>query len=36
MARAPRKIEPNREYDPFAPLYNRHWGADYRADVFIQ
>jgi SAM-dependent methyltransferase len=23
------KIEPNREYDPFARLYNRHWGADY-------
>src|SRR4051812_25559553 len=19
----------NREYDPFARLYNRHWGADY-------
>ena len=23
------QIEPNREYDPFARLYNRHWGADY-------
>lgn len=26
-------IERNREYDPFARLYNRHWGADYRAEV---
>jgi len=23
------QIERNREYDPFARLYNRHWGADY-------
>jgi SAM-dependent methyltransferase len=23
------EIAPNREYDPFACLYNRHWGADY-------
>src|SRR5579863_10229238 len=26
-------VEPNREYDPFARLYNRHWGADYRVEV---
>jgi SAM-dependent methyltransferase len=26
-------FEPNREYDPFARLYNRHWGADYRIEV---
>jgi SAM-dependent methyltransferase len=26
-------IELNREYDPFARLYNRHWGADYRIEV---
>jgi SAM-dependent methyltransferase len=32
MARRAR-IERNTEYDPFAPLYNRHWGADYRAGV---
>lgn len=25
--------ELNREYDPFAKLYNRYWGADYRADT---
>ncbi|MDP9170450.1 MAG: class I SAM-dependent methyltransferase [Acidobacteriota bacterium] len=24
----------NNEYDPFARLYNRHWGADYRAEAF--
>ncbi len=28
-----RPVEPNREYDPFARLYNRSWGADYRAEV---
>jgi SAM-dependent methyltransferase len=28
-----KQIERNREYDPFARLYNRHWGADYRAEV---
>ncbi|HEX4275244.1 MAG TPA: class I SAM-dependent methyltransferase [Bryobacteraceae bacterium] len=31
-ARAPR-IKRNREYDPFARLYNRHWGADYRLEA---
>jgi SAM-dependent methyltransferase len=24
----------NNEYDPFARIYNRHWGADYRAEAF--
>jgi SAM-dependent methyltransferase len=24
----------NNEYDPFAKFYNRHWGADYRAEAF--
>lgn len=24
----------NNEYDPFARLYNRHWGADYHAEAF--
>ena len=27
------RIERNREYDPFARLYNRHWGADYRVEA---
>jgi SAM-dependent methyltransferase len=27
------KIERNREYDPFAPIYNRYWGEEYRANV---
>jgi SAM-dependent methyltransferase len=26
-------ITPNTEYDPFARLYNRHWGADYRIEA---
>jgi SAM-dependent methyltransferase len=26
-------MERNREYDPFARLYNRHWGADYRIEA---
>jgi SAM-dependent methyltransferase len=26
-------MEPNREYDPFARLYNRYWGADYRIEA---
>ena len=26
-------IEMNREYDPFAALYNRYWGVDYRAEA---
>jgi SAM-dependent methyltransferase len=29
----PPRIERNREYDPFARLYNRHWGADYRREA---
>ncbi len=33
MPRPHGKIERNREYDPFAPLYNTHWGADYRIEV---
>jgi SAM-dependent methyltransferase len=28
-----KRIERNTEYDPFARLYNRHWGADYRLEV---
>jgi SAM-dependent methyltransferase len=28
------KIKRNREYDPFARLYNKHWGADYWAEAF--
>ena len=28
-----KQIERNREYDPFARLYNRHWGVDYRIEV---
>lgn len=27
------KVERNREYDPFARIYNRHWGADYRIEA---
>ena len=27
------EMERNTEYDPFARLYNRHWGADYRIEV---
>jgi SAM-dependent methyltransferase len=26
-------IDRNREYDPFAPIYNRYWGKEYRANV---
>lgn len=33
MQRGPQLIERNREYDAFARLYNRHWGADYRVEV---
>ncbi|HWF11530.1 MAG TPA: class I SAM-dependent methyltransferase [Bryobacteraceae bacterium] len=29
MSEAAKWIKRNREYDPFARLYNRHWGADY-------
>lgn len=28
-----KQIVRNREYDPFARLYNRHWGADYRIEA---
>jgi SAM-dependent methyltransferase len=28
-----RSVERNREYDPFARIYNRHWGVDYRAEA---
>jgi SAM-dependent methyltransferase len=34
MSRAVTRIERNCEYDPFAAIYNRHWGADYRLEVF--
>lgn len=30
MQRAAVRVERNREYDPFAHIYNRYWGADYR------
>jgi SAM-dependent methyltransferase len=33
VGRTPKKITRNREYDPFAALYNRHWGMDYRREV---
>jgi SAM-dependent methyltransferase len=33
MRRNVAKIDRNREYDPFAAIYNRHWGADYRKEV---
>lgn len=33
MRRAVAKIERNREYDPFARIYNRYWGADYRVEA---
>lgn len=33
MRRAAAKIERNREYDPFARIYNRFWGADYRLEA---
>jgi SAM-dependent methyltransferase len=33
MKRGANKIQRNCEYDPFARLYNRHWGADYRVEV---
>lgn len=26
-------VERNSEYDPFAPIYNRYWGEEYRANV---
>jgi SAM-dependent methyltransferase len=26
-------VERNKEYDPFARIYNLHWGADYRAEA---
>jgi SAM-dependent methyltransferase len=27
------RVERNREYDPFARIYNRYWGVDYRTEV---
>jgi len=33
MQRTGNKVVRNREYDPFAPLYNRHWGVQYRTEV---
>lgn len=27
-------IERNKEYDPFADIYNRYWGADYHAQAY--
>lgn len=27
-------MERNTEYDPFAAIYNRYWGRDYRAQAF--
>lgn len=33
MRRAAEKIERNREYDPFARIYNRYWGAEYRIEA---
>ncbi len=33
MRRPVAKIERNREYDPFAGIYNQYWGEDYRDEV---
>lgn len=33
MRRNVAKIDRNREYDPFAAIYNRYWGADYRREA---
>jgi SAM-dependent methyltransferase len=33
MTGGKKQIERNREYDPFARLYNSHWGADYRTEA---
>jgi SAM-dependent methyltransferase len=33
MRRGAAKIERNREYNPFAAIYNEYWGADYRTEV---
>jgi SAM-dependent methyltransferase len=33
MSRGTQRIERNREYDPFARIYNLYWGADYRLEV---
>ena len=27
------EISPNNEYDPFARIYNRYWGSDYRTEA---
>jgi SAM-dependent methyltransferase len=29
-----KRITPNSEYDPFARIYNRHWGVAYRTEAF--
>lgn len=33
MKQAAAKVKRNREYDPFARIYNRYWGAEYRAEA---
>jgi SAM-dependent methyltransferase len=33
MNRGVAQVERNREYDPFARIYNRYWGVDYRTEV---
>ncbi len=33
MRRAMTTIERNREYDPFARIYNQYWGAEYRVEA---
>jgi SAM-dependent methyltransferase len=33
MKRGVARVERNREYDPFARIYNRYWGVDYRTEV---
>lgn len=33
MKHAAARVKRNREYDPFARIYNRYWGVDYRTEV---